>query len=65
MNQSELQTITYNLLKAQEKSRVQGAIGFGFASHRWENLSEIFYLITKQSNRKRGIASDTHLKTPL
>ena len=33
MNQSELLKISFNLLKAREKSRVQGAIGFGFASH--------------------------------
>lgn len=65
MNQSELLTITHNLLEAQEKSCVQGAIGFGFASHRSENLSEIFYLITNQRNRNRGTAFDSHLKTPL
>lgn len=65
MNQSELLTITCNLLKAQEKSRAQGVIGFGFASHWSENLREIFYLITNQSNRNRGIAFDSHLKTPL
>ena len=34
MNQSEFLAITYNSLKAREKSRVHGAIGFGFAS-RW------------------------------
>ena len=33
MNQSEFLVITRNFLKAWEKSRVQGAIGFGFASH--------------------------------
>ena len=33
MNQSEFLAITCNLLKAQEKWRVQGAIGFGFASN--------------------------------
>ena len=33
INQSEFLAITYNSLKAQEKSRVHGAIGFGFASH--------------------------------
>ena len=31
MNQSELQAVTCNFLKAQEKSCVQGVIGFGFA----------------------------------
>ena len=30
MNQSEILVITRNFLKAWEKSRVQGAIGFGF-----------------------------------
>ena len=33
MNQSQFLAITCNLLEAQEKSRVQGAIGGGFASH--------------------------------
>ena len=33
MNQSQFLAITCNSLKAQEKSRVDGAIGFGFASH--------------------------------
>ena len=37
MNQSEFLAITRNLFKAWEKSRVQGAIGFGFASHRLKN----------------------------
>ena len=33
MNQSEFLAITFILLKAREKSRVQGAIGFSFPSH--------------------------------
>ena len=33
MNQSQFLAIIWNLLKARAKSRVQGAIGFGFASH--------------------------------
>ena len=33
MNQSELLAITCNLPKAREKSRLETAIGFGFASH--------------------------------
>ena len=33
MNQSEFLAITCHSLEAQEKSRVHGAIGFGFASH--------------------------------
>ena len=31
MNQSQFLAITCNSLEAQEKSRVRGAIGFGFA----------------------------------
>jgi len=34
-------TITFNLLKAREKSRVQGRIGFGFAS-RWYKTCATF-----------------------
>ena len=37
MNESDFLPISCNFLKAQEKSRVQGAIGFGFASHWLEN----------------------------
>ena len=33
MNQSQFLAITCNSLEAREKSRVHGAIGFGFASH--------------------------------
>ena len=33
MNQSQFLAITCNSLKEWEKSRVHGAIGFGFASH--------------------------------
>ena len=33
MHQSEFRAITCNLLKAREKSRAQGVIGLGFASH--------------------------------
>ena len=36
MSESEF-LITCNLLKAQEKPRVQGAIGFGFPSHWLKN----------------------------
>ena len=36
MNQSQFLAITCNSLEAREKSRVHGAIGFGFASH-WLN----------------------------
>ena len=33
MNQSEFLATTFKLLKAREKSRVRGAICFGFASN--------------------------------
>ena len=33
MNQSQFLAIICNLLKAWEKSRLHGAIGFGFAFH--------------------------------
>ena len=33
MNQSEFLAIPCKVLKAREKSRVRGAIGFSFASH--------------------------------
>ena len=46
INQSEFLEITSNLLKAREKSRVQGAIGFGFASHWLKNRRKIFEPIT-------------------
>ena len=41
MNQSEFLAITCNLFKAREKLRVQGAIGFGLASHWLKNWHEI------------------------
>jgi len=65
MNQSQFLAITYNSLKAREKSRVHGAIGFGFASHWFKNWRESFKPITKRSNRNDVIAFDTHLKTAL
>ena len=33
MNQLQFLAISCNSLEAREKSRVRGAIGFGFASH--------------------------------
>ena len=44
MNQSEFLAITYNLLKAREKARLQDAIGF--ASQWYKNWREIFNPIT-------------------
>ena len=41
----ELKAITCNLAKARVKSRVQGAIGFGFASYWLKNWREIFQLV--------------------
>ena len=64
-NQSEFLAITCNSLEAQEKSRVHGAICFGFASHWLKNLRESFKRITKHSNRNHAITFDSHLKTAL
>ena len=65
MNQSQFLAIIWNLLKAREKSRVHGAIGFGFASHWLKNWRESFKPTTKRSNRNHVITFDRHLKTAL
>ena len=65
MNQSQFPAITCNSLKAREKSRVRGAIGFGFASHWSKNWRESFKPITKRSNCNHLITFDGHLKTAL
>ena len=65
MNQSQLLTIICNLLKAREKLRVHGAIGFCFASHWLKNWREAFKPITKRSNRSHVITLDSHFKTAL
>ena len=65
MNQSQFLAITCNSLEARERSRVHGAIGFGFASHWLKNWRESFKPITKRSNRNHGITFDSHLKTAL
>ena len=65
MNQSEFLAITSNSLEAREKSRVHGAIGFGFDSHWLENWRESFKPITKRSNRNHVMTLDSHLKTAL
>ena len=60
MNLSQFQfqsAITCNSLEARERSRVHGAIGFGFASHWLKNWRESFKPITKRSNRNHGILS--------
>ena len=64
-NQSQFLAITCNTLKTREKSRVHGAIGFGFASHWLKNWRESFKPITKRSNRNYIITFDSHLKTAL
>ena len=67
MNQSQLLAISCNSLEAREKSRVHGAIGFGFGfdSHWLKNWCESFKPITKLSNRNHGNTFDSHLKTAL
>ena len=65
MNQSQFQAITCNSLEAREKSRVHGAIGFGFASHWLKNWREFFKPITKRSNCNHVIIFYSHLKTAL
>ena len=65
MNQSQFLAISCNLLEAREKSRVHGAIGFGFASHWLKNWRESFKPITRRSNRNHVITFDSHLKTAL
>ena len=63
MNQSQFLAITCYSLEAREKSRVHGAIGFGFASHWLKNWRDSFKPMTKRSNRNHVITFDTHLKT--
>ena len=65
MNQSQFLAISCNSLKAREKSRVRGAIGFGFASHWLKNWRVSFKPITKRNNRNHVMTFDSHLKTPL
>ena len=65
MNQSQFLAIICNSLKAREESRLNGAIGFGFASHWLKNWRESFKPITKRSNRDHVITFDSHLKTAL
>jgi len=67
MNQSEFQQLHVTCSKGTKKSRVQGALGFGFgfASHCWKNRDDIFKAITKRSNRNHVITFNGHLKTAL
>ena len=65
MNQSQFLAIICNLLKAREKSRLHGAIGFGFASHWLKNWRESFKPIITRSNSNQVITFDSYLKTTL
>ena len=65
MNQSQFLAITCNSLEAREKSRVHGAIGFGFASHWLKNWRNSFKPITKRSNRNHVVTFNNNLKTAL
>ena len=65
MNLSQFLGITCNSLKAREKGRVHGAIGFGFASRWLKVWRESFKPITKRSDRNHVITIDSHLKTTL
>ena len=65
MIQSQFLAIICNSLKTREKSRIHGAIGFGFASHWLKNWRESFKPITKRINRNHVITFDSHLKTAL
>lgn len=42
MKQSEFQQLHVTCSKGRKKSRVQGALGFGFASRCWKNRDDIF-----------------------
>ena len=65
MNQSQFLAIICNSLKAREKSRVRGAIDFGFASHWLKDWRDSFKPITKGSNPNHVITFDRHLKIAL
>ena len=65
ISQSQFLAITCNSLEVREKSRVHGAIGFGFASHWLKNWRESFKSITKRSKHNHVITFDSHLKTAL
>ena len=65
MNQSQFLAITCSSLKRREKSRLHGAIGFGFASHWLKIWRESFKPITKGSYSNHVITFDSHLKTAL
>mgnify|MGYP007058298100 CR=1 FL=1 len=64
MDQSEFTLITCNLLKAPGKSRVQGAIGFGFALIGWKTGTRL-KPITKGNICNHVISFKSHLKIAL
>jgi len=49
----------------REKSRVRGAVGFGFTSHWMKNWRESCKPIIKCDNHDHVITFDSHLKTAL
>jgi len=63
MNQSQFLAITCNSLEARERSRVHGAIGFGFASHWLKKGREFFKSVSSHSNCNCAITFDSHLKS--
>ena len=65
MNQSGFLAISYNLLTALEKSRVQGANGYGFVFYWLKIGREIFKPITWRRNRNRVITFDSQFNTAL
>ena len=65
MNQLEFLAIICNSPEAREKSRVRGAIGFGFDFHWLKNWRDSFQPITKRNNRNHVITFDSPLKTAL
>ena len=67
MNQSQFLAINCASLEAREKSRVRGAIGFGFDfDSQWlKNWRESFKPIAKRSNWNLVITFDSQLKTAL
>ena len=59
MNQSEFLSITCDLHRVREESRVQGVIGF---ASRWlKNWREILRPITKRCNPSRVITFESQL----
>ena len=62
MNKSEFLAITWNLLKAREKSRDQSAIGIGSASHWLKNCAR---LLSQSLSEAVVITFDGHWKIGL